>query len=213
MLDKLKRGYQEFIDTKFNRELAEYLADNGQHPQTMFITCSDSRVVPNQITNAKPGELFITRNIGNFVPPYLGENSRYLATASALEYSVNSLKVKNIIVCGHSNCGAIGSLFQNLKPNENNIHIVKWLELGQKAKDKALKALPNGTIAELRDFTEKESVKMQLDNLLTYPYVKNRVESGELTIYGWFYNFRNGEVFCYDKKQDKFVPILEFEEN
>ena len=212
MLDKLKAGYSEFIDNNFNRDLAEYLADNGQFPQTMFITCSDSRVVPNQITNAKPGELFITRNIGNFVPPYLGENSRFLATASALEYSVNSLEVKNIIVCGHSSCGAIGSLFKDLKPNENNIHIVKWLELGKNAKEKALKALPNGTIKELRDYTEKISVKMQLDNLMTYPYVKKRVEEGKLKIYGWFYNFRSGEIFCYDKKQDKFVPLLEFEE-
>ena len=212
MLDKLKRGYYEFKEHKFNKELAEYLADNGQHPQTMFITCSDSRVVPNQITNAKPGELFITRNIGNFVPPYLGENSRFLATASALEYSVVNLKVKNIIVCGHSQCGAIASLYKDLTPNENNIHIVKWLELGKDAKDKAIKTLPNASMQELREFTEKESVKLQLENLMTYPPVREKVESGELKIYGWYYNFRSGEVFCYDKEKDEFVPLLQFEE-
>ncbi len=209
MLDKLKRGYQEYIDNYFNKELAEYLADNGQFPQTLFVTCSDSRVVPNQLTNSKAGELFITRNIGNFIPPYLGEDSKYLATASALEYAVSSLKVKNIIICGHSECGAIGTLFNDVNKTDKNVNIINWLELGAPAKEKALNTIPNASIKELRDFTEKESAKIQIENLMTYPDVKKRVESGDLKLYAWHYNIRTGEVLCYDSNLDKYVPLAD----
>jgi len=103
------------------------------------------RVVPNLITNSKPGDLFITRNIGNFIPPYQ-EGGQYLATASALEYAVGVLEVEEVIICAHSECGAIGTLFKPIEPTPNNIHIVNWLSLGNEARDKALKSLPKASM-------------------------------------------------------------------
>jgi carbonic anhydrase len=209
----LKEGHKEFIDElyKENEELFNDLVDNGQSPKTFFVTCSDSRVVPNLITNSKPGDLFIARNIGNFIPPY-HDGSAYLATASALEYAVGVLEVKDIIICGHSECGAISSLFKAIEPTPNNIHIVNWLSLGNKARDEALKTLPNASLKEIREFTEKASAVNQLDNLMTYPLVKERVEQGKLKLKAWYYNIRTGEILSYSQKLKKYIPLEECHE-
>ena len=212
-MKELKDGYKEFREElyKENEELFNDLVDNGQSPKTFFVTCSDSRVVPNLITNAKPGDLFIARNIGNFIPPYQ-DGSAYLATASALEYAVGVLEVEEVIVCAHSECGAIGSLFKAIKPTPNNIHIVNWLSLGNEARDEALKTLPNAPMKEIRDFAEKASAVNQLDNLMTYPLVKERVEQGKLKLKAWHYNIRTGEILTYSKKLKKYIPLEECNE-
>jgi carbonic anhydrase len=212
-MKSLKEGYVEFKRElyKENKELFEDLVDYGQKPKTFFVTCSDSRVVPNLITNSKPGDLFITRNIGNFIPPYQ-EGGQYLATASALEYAVGVLEVEEVIICAHSECGAIGTLFKPIEPTPNNIHIVNWLSLGNEARDKALKSLPKASMKELRDFTEKINAVIQLNNLMSYPLVKERVKSGKLELKAWHYNIRTGEILEYDRELKEYVPLEELEE-
>ena len=212
-MKSLKDGYLEFRKELYeeNRELFDDLVDNGQSPKTFFVTCSDSRVVPNLITNTKPGDLFIARNIGNFIPPF--ENgAKYLAAASALEYAVGALEVEEIIICAHSECGAIGSLFKAIEPTPNNIHIVNWLSLGNDARDEALKTLPNASMKEKRDFAEKASAVNQLKNLMTYPLVKERVEAGKLKLKAWHYNIRTGEILAYSEEKNAFIPLEECNE-
>ncbi len=182
------------------------LADNGQNPKALFIGCCDSRVVPNLMTSTDPGDLFITRNIGNFVPPY-NPNAEYLATASAIEYAVSALKVKDIIVCGHSHCGAIEGLYTaDQLDNEKFIHVKKWLKLGERAKKYVEENISEkADFREKLDMTEKMSAVFQLDNLLTYPAVKEAVEAGELTLSAWHYDIKSAKVEYYDKDRGEFI--------
>jgi len=192
--------------------LAEYLADKGQHPQTLFITCSDLRVAPNALTGSKKGELFIERNIGNFIAPYTKEPKDYRTTSAVIEYAVEVLKVKKIIVCGHTECGSIAKLFSEIKPTDTNRDLIKWLELGRPAKEKVIKLYPDAKLKELRRLTEKESVILQIKNLKTYPQVQKGIENVTLKVYGWLYNIKTGEVEYLDSKVGEFKPLNEYKE-
>ena len=206
-------GYKDFkdVDLKNYKQLFKDLVEHGQKPKALFIGCSDSRVVPSLITNTLPGELFVTRNIGNFVPPFKPD-SDYHATAAAIEYATDVLEVENIIVCGHTHCGAIGSLFKEIKPTPSNIHTIKWLSLGQDAKNIALKHMPKDAPLELiKEYTEQVSVVIQLKNLLTYPSVQDRVKQKKLFLHGWHYNLESGEILYYSKKDNMFIPLDEVE--
>ncbi len=211
MDQRLVAGYIKFKKSDYILEQEKFTQlANGQHPHTLFIACSDSRVVPNLITHAKPGDLFIVRNIGNFIPPY-NDQDNFAGVASAIEYALYKLKVKNIVICGHSQCGAIASLFVEQKTqNKSYPHITKWLTLGHPAKEKALKEKPNATIEEIKEYTEKISTLFQMENLLTYPHVKELVEKNELHIEAWHYNFKTGEVVAYCKEKKEFIPLEEF---
>jgi carbonic anhydrase len=134
-LQEFEKGHENFRSIKFkqNEERFKALVEEGQNPKALFIGCSDSRVMPAMITGSGPGDLFIIRNIGNFVAPYQPD-ADYHATASAIEYAISVLELTDIIVCGHSDCGAIASLYKDIQPNSENIHTLKWLELGEAPK-------------------------------------------------------------------------------
>jgi carbonic anhydrase len=206
-MDELLKKHKEFKDIHFqeHKELFLELVEKGQHPKTLFIGCSDSRVVPDLITGAKPGELFVFRNIGNFVPPFK-PNEGYYATAAAIEYGVSVLGVEDIIICGHSYCGACESLYKDIPDTLEFIHTKKWLELGKRAKEVALKCCKDDKEKLLRA-TEKISIVFQLENLLTYPMVKRRVDEGLLRIHGWYYKIETGEIEAYDAKKNSFFII------
>lgn len=204
------RGYSNFQSVKFkkNEERYKELVEEGQNPKALFIGCSDSRVVPDFITSSRPGDLFIARNIGNFVAPF-SPNQDYHATASAIEYAVSVLEVSDIIVCGHSECGAIAALYKDIKPSEENLHTIKWLELGKNAKKTALLSLNGRPQEEILRYTEKVSLIFQLENLLTYPAVKRRVENGELFLHGWHYDIKSGFIEYYDDESYEFKLLTE----
>jgi len=204
------KGYQEFKDVELQnyKNLFRDLVEHGQKPKALFIGCSDSRVVPNLITNTLPGELFVVRNIGNFVPPFEPDNA-FHATAAAIEYATEVLEVENIIVCGHSHCGAISALFKDVKETETNIHTIKWLSLGSEAKKIAEDTLKMASIDIKKEYTEQVSVVLQLKNLLTYPGVKKRVEEKKLYLHGWHYNLETGEILYYSKEDNMFMPLEE----
>lgn len=209
-MQEVIEGYQEFKNIELNnyRTLFKDLVEHGQKPKALFIACSDARVVPTLITSTLPGELFVVQNIGNFVPPYQPD-SDYHSTAAAIEYATDVLKVENIIVCGHSDCGAISALFKDIKQTNTNVHTIKWLNLGVAAKNYVLQHTPNATPPEHRRYTEKVSVVMQLKNLLTYPAVKERVENKSLFLHGWHYNIESGKIRYYSKKERIFIPLEE----
>lgn len=184
------------------------LALNGQHPKALFIGCADSRVVPNLITQTAPGEIFVLRNVGNFVAPYKIDED-FHSTASGIEYAVSVLEVEEIIICGHTHCGAIASLYMNID-DKYLAHTKKWLSLGEKAKSLAILAASDTLGKEgLLRLTEKLSVVSQIENLLTYPAVKEKVASGTIHIHGWMYDIASGDIEYYDPETSKFKSLSE----
>ncbi|MRJ03217.1 MAG: carbonic anhydrase [Epsilonproteobacteria bacterium] len=204
----LIQGYKRFREYRLgdHEELFLDLARKGQSPKTLFIGCSDSRVVPNLITDAAPGDLFIFRDIGNFVPPFQPDDD-YHAAAAAIEYAVSVLQVRDIIVCGHSHCGACESLYKELPEDESLIHTRRWLQLGQKAKEAALQKVGSGDRELLLRTTEKISVLFQLENLLTYPEVRRKVEAQELFLHGWYLKIESGQLLYFDESEGEFLPL------
>lgn len=201
-------GNELFKNSYFKQHEAELLdlVENGQHPKALFIGCADSRVVPNLITQTAPGDLFVLRNVGNFVAPYKIDED-FHATASGIEYAVSVLGVKEIIICGHTHCGAINSLYSEID-DPNLVHTKKWLQLGEKAKSIALMVSDSDIKQEqLLRLTEKLSLISQIENLLTYPAVKKKVDAEEIHIHGWIYNIEDGSIEYYDPDDSKFKPL------
>jgi len=209
-LQEFEKGHLAFQQIKFNQSKNRFkkLVEEGQNPKALFIGCSDSRVMPAMITGSKPGDLFIVRNIGNFVAPY-NPDADFHATASAIEYAVSILEVSDVIVCGHSHCGAIEALYKNIQETPENIHTIKWLGLGAEARKVASLAYKKDDKEHIFRYTEKISVVYQLDNLLTYPAVKRRLEEGTLYLHGWHYDIENGEIEYYDDENYEFKPLSE----
>ncbi len=207
-MQEYAQGNELFQSTYFKQHEKELLdlAERGQNPKALFIGCSDSRVIPDLMLQTKPGDLFVIRNVGNFVAPYKPDED-YHATASAIEYAVNVLEVSEIIICGHTHCGAIKSLYTPIN-SEKLVHVKKWLELGERAKSLAILSQGNNADPEtLLRITEKFSVITQIDNLLTYPYVKEAVNNRELYIHGWYYNIENGNIDYYDPETYSFKAL------
>ena len=191
---KLMSGYRKFRE-KFDsdHEVFEKLAEEGQNPKVMWIGCADSRVVPELITGADPGELFDVRNIANVVPPAA---SAACATGAAVEYAVIHLKVRHIVVCGHTECGGIMALESVPQPEEEP-HIASWLELARPARAQVL----DSDVPEAERYLEtiKANVLLQCRNLRTYPCVADREASGELTVHAWLYDLHTGRILAFDE--------------
>lgn len=199
-------GVKDFNSNDFRnyRELFNTIG-RTQNPHTLFIGCSDSRVVPNLITKTLPGDLFMIRNIANLVPIYR-QSDEYLATTSAIEYAVKALNVSTILVCGHSNCGGCSALFMDESELDKIPYTRKWLELAQNVKDKLIRLrIADPAVREW--MSEQLNIVEQMNHLLSYPYVLERYNAGELKIIGWYYIIETGEIFNYDSDTRKFVKI------
>jgi carbonic anhydrase len=196
--DELLQRLRDFHSDYFPRHQQRFqdLVAQGQHPKTLFIGCSDSRVVPYLLTGAGPGELFIVRNVGAFVPPYDGSHGLH-GTMAAIEFAVLSLHVERIVICGHSHCGAIRASYEGV-PDEAKA-LKAWLELGREA------LLPVRTSPEALRRTEQRAVVLQLERLMQYPFVQRAVEDGQLTLHGWHYVIEDGEIHVFDAEQGDFV--------
>ena len=196
--DELLQRLRHFRSDYFPRHQQRFqdLVAQGQHPKTLFIGCSDSRLVPYLLTGAGPGELFIVRNVGAFIPPYDGSHGLH-GTMAAIEFAVLSLHVESIIVCGHSHCGAIRAAYEGV-PDEA-IALKAWLKLASEA------LLPVQAGPEALRRTEQRAVVLQLERLMGYPMVRRQVECGQLTLHGWHYVIEEGEVHVFDVTQGGFV--------
>jgi carbonic anhydrase len=197
--DELLARLRRFHDHTFPgvQEQFQNLVKDGQHPSILFIGCSDSRLVPYLLTGTGPGELFIVRNVGAFVPPYDG-SAGYHGTSAAIEFAVLNLKVSRIVVCGHSHCGGIRALYEEIDPQAKNL--AAWLELGREA------ALPVQVTPEALRRTEQRAVVLQLERLMGYPMVRQQVEAGKVALHGWHYVIEEGEVHVFDVKSGEFIP-------
>ncbi|CAM8619673.1 CynT Carbonic anhydrase [Comamonadaceae bacterium] len=195
LLLRLRRFHSNYFP--LHQQRFQDLVADGQHPKTLFIGCSDSRLVPYLLTGAGPGELFIVRNVGAFVPPYDGSHGLH-GTTAAIEYAVLNLHVERIIVCGHSHCGAIRAAYDGV-PDEARA-LQAWLKLAQEA------LLPVQSSPEALLRTEQRSVVLQLERLMDYPMVRREVEAGRLTLHGWHYVIEDGEIHVFDAQKAGFVP-------
>ncbi|MFK5937394.1 MAG: carbonic anhydrase [Sulfurimonas sp.] len=191
---------------KKNQEALLNLVITGQSPKALFIGCSDSRVIPDMIVQSNPGDLFVIRNVGNFVPPYSPDED-FHSTATGIEYAVSVLNVEEIIICGHTHCGACEHLYKTIE-DDSLVHTKKWLQLGESAKKSAILSLGNDAPKEeLLRLTEKLSVMNQIENLLTYPQVKKRFEDGDLSIHGWYYDIETGNIDYYNAETYEFLAL------
>lgn len=196
-MDKITSGAIKFMEENFleHKELFEDLA-NHQKPHTLFVGCADSRVVPNLITSTLPGELFVVRNIANIIPPYRISDD-FVATTSAIEYALYSLEIKNIIICGHSNCGGCEALYYDDDKLKKIPNVKKWLRLMNGVKDDVL-SIKNLENSKKYWITERLNIINSIENLLTFPNLKKMHQIGEIKIYGWHYIIETGELFNYD---------------
>jgi carbonic anhydrase len=201
LLDGIVKFRKDDFDT--HKELFTSLK-RQQNPHTLFISCSDSRIDPNLITKTLPGELFIIRNVANLIPPYR-DTAEFVATTSAVEYAVLSLNVKNIIVCGHSNCGGCAAGLNLPETLMAMPHTRKWLELAKPAREKVLSTMTSEGPEAREWMMEQYNVTEQLRNLWSYPYIRERVMAGTLNLSGWYYIIETGEVFIYDREEGAFV--------
>jgi carbonic anhydrase len=207
-VQKLEAGIHQFQANYFasNRQLFEQLAEAGQNPETLFITCCDSRVVPTLITNAAPGELFIIRNIGNIVPSL--ERGVLGGVSAAIEYATEVLEVGNVIVCGHTQCGAIDAI---LHP-ESVAHlpfVSRWIN-----ESNAIPKLIEERYGMLEGEARKtaavqENVLVSLENLRSFKFVQRRLDEGKLKISGWVFRIATGDVFAFDPLSGQFLSVSE----
>lgn len=204
-MEKVISGVVKFKSSSFEerKQLFAELA-NGQSPDVMFITCADSRIDPNMVTQTEPGELFIIRNAGNIVPPH-AKNSG--GVTASIEFGVLGLGVKHIVVCGHTDCGAMKGAMNTGALNDLP-HVKNWLENSRAAVEVVRAKHGQVTKAELDAVTE-ENVLLQLQHLRTHPAVASKLAVGEVDLHAWVYDIKEGVVKAYDEAQGAFVPLEE----
>lgn len=209
-MQKLIEGVHKFHHGEFGnyRKLFRKLSQEGQDPHTLFITCSDSRVLAELITQSKPGDLFVVKNVGNIVPPASVTGSTN-STAAAIEFAVQSLAVSDIVVCGHSQCGAMEALLRGLPPADAMPHLQAWLGLAA-----PVRQLMQTNYTHLKSHDEQvtaaaeENVLFALENLHTYPTVQARLDDGSLRLHGWFFKIATAELFAFDPETKQFLPLV-----
>lgn len=188
--------FRDHYFPRFEQKYRELVA-RGQHPSTLFIGCSDSRIVPYVLTGTGPGDLFVVRNVGNLVPPY-DPGAVDHGTGAAVEFAVLRLGVHDIVVCGHSHCGAMRALYED--PRGDAPHLERWLQHARDA------ALPVTLSEEALRRTEQRSIVLQLERLMGYPMVAERVARGALFLHGWHYIIEDGRILVLDVESGAFVP-------
>ncbi|GGA19206.1 carbonic anhydrase [Neptunicoccus cionae] len=207
----LVKRYQGWRATTYSENKSWYmkLADEGQHPRGLIISCCDSRVNATSLFGADTGEFFIHRNIANLVPPY-EPNRDYHGTSAAIEYAVNTLRVVNVIIMGHTQCGGVAGCHamcsgQAPELEEDTSFVGRWMDILRPGFDRAVKSSDKEEeqVKEL----ERQSVLVSLENLMTFPFVRDRVEAEDLTLHGISVNIKTGELSHYDPAQGQFIEI------
>jgi carbonic anhydrase len=200
-------GYGAFAGGRLRSEQDRYreLSEMGQAPEVMMIGCCDSRCAPEVIFNARPGELFVVRNIGNIVPPYAPDAQAH-GVSAALEFGVMALKVKHIVVLGHAQCGGVQAFAEDTAPLTPSDFIGKWMSLMTPAADK-VGARGQTPMTDYLTRLEQASVINSLDNLMTFPRIAKLIENGAIMTHGAYFGVATGDLSVLDKQSGKFLPV------
>ncbi len=196
-VERMLAGFKSFKAIYYEQrpERVKDLVDMGQKPEVLLIACSDSRVDPAILTNAEPGEMFVVRNVANLVPPYEPDEN-YHGTSAAIEFAVCDLKVRDIVVLGHECCGGISALVEHAETGKvpDRDFIGSWMSM-------ARSCVEHGPDVEK---VSRHSVRNSLNNLMTFPFVRERVEAGDLTLHGWWYGMKEGILWRFNSAKDTF---------
>jgi carbonic anhydrase len=205
---KLIEGFQRFRERHFKSDdsLYQQLVKEGQTPRTMVVACCDSRVDPALVLDCEPGDLFVIRNVANLVPPIEGRAGHH-GTTAAIEYGVRNLGVEHIIVLGHAQCGGIGALVRSGGVSNPGSFIDDWMCLVESARRGVIEEMPNATLKEQTRACEQRAILVSLDNLMTFSWVRERVEAGKLLLHGWYFDIEHGQLLRYDETARDYIAL------
>lgn len=200
--EKVLDGYNKFKSIYKNDDgsLMNQLATEGQSPEVMVVSCCDSRVDPSMILQCKPGDLFVARNVANIIPPYENDEFHH-GTSAALEFGICYLKVKHLIIWGHSQCGGISALLNEETLKDQNDFIGNWIDIIKKNSDFDIDN------CEDVDVMAKASLSLSYNNCLSFPWIKSKVENNELQIHRWFFDIKHAQVYQYNENKGDFEPL------
>ena len=203
---RLIDGYTAFLRERLPREQSRFheLAETGQRPEIMVIGCCDSRVSPEVIFDARPGELFVVRNVANIVPPYAPDGQAH-GVSAALEFGVAALRIKHIVVLGHAQCGGVKAFAEDAEPLSPGDFIGRWMKLMQPAADKT----PRGSLTPAQYLTrlEQANIDNSMDNLMTFPRLRKLVERGEVAVHGAYFGVATGGLLVRDPASGEFLAV------
>jgi len=208
-IEKLTAGFKEFRTGRFQEQRTEYetLVDEGQNPKVAVVACADSRVDPAIVLQADPGDLFIVRNVANLVPPHEREG-HYHGTSAALEYAVEHLQVGHLIILGHAHCGGVRSLFEKqTTEDEGDRFVPPWMSLVRSAYLRVEGTMPDAPQEVKARHCEQSAVLVSLENLMTFPFIRERVGDGRLRLHGWYIDIRSCTLRIYDPVNQRFEVV------
>lgn len=207
-IPNLVEGFQRFRERHFERNdsLYQQLVKEGQTPRTLVVACCDSRVDPALVLDCEPGDLFVIRNVANLVPP--SENrAGHHGTTAAIEYAIRILQVEHIIVLGHAHCGGINTLVRTGGVSNPDSYMADWMCLAESARASVVTDMPQASLEEQLHACEQRAILVSLNNLMTFPWVRERVESGALTLHGWYFDIALGQLLRYDTTTARFEAL------
>ncbi|WP_136417209.1 MULTISPECIES: carbonic anhydrase [Oxalobacteraceae] len=205
-IEKFVRGFCRFQEQYLSEQGIFDSLREGQRPGTLVIGCCDSRVDPALLTGSDPGELFVVRNIANLVPPCRADAPP--GVSSAIEFAVCGLEVARVIVLGHAHCGGIRALMapRRLAPETNFVE--RWMRIAEPVRQRVMRELEHKSSNERHKACELASILHSLDNLMTYPWLKRRVEEGKLMLHGWYFDIETGALLAYSPRKQEFLPLV-----
>lgn len=209
-VSKFLSGFRRFQHNYLGARRGYYdrLVREGQHPRALVIACCDSRCDPALLMDCDPGDMFVVRNVANLVPPHTQAGS-FAGTTSAIAFAIRNLEVEHVIIMGHAQCGGIRALMDHQPPSCNEDELIsKWLSIAEDAKNKVVQNFPDRSVEFQTQACEQAAILVSLENLMTFPWIRFRVESGGLQLHGWYFDMVNGELQQYEPDSGKFHALV-----
>lgn len=210
-VSKFSSGFRRFQQNYLGKQhaLFEQLVQQGQKPRALVIACCDSRCDPALLTDCDPGDMFVVRNVANLVPPHV-QATYFAATTSAIAFAVHNLEVEHIIVMGHAQCGGIRALMEHKTPDCNEEELIaKWLGIAEEARQQVLREFNDKPIQMQANVCEQSAILVSLENLMSYPWISSRVQEVKLTLHGWYFDMRHGELYEYRPESGVFEVLVD----
>jgi carbonic anhydrase len=207
-IPNLVEGFKRFRERHFERNdsLYQHLVKDGQTPKTLVVACCDSRVDPALVLDCEPGDLFVIRNVANLVPPSESRAGHH-GTTAAIEYAIRILAVEHIIVLGHAHCGGINTLVRTGGAGNPDTYMADWMHLAESARASVMAEMSQASLEEQLHACEQRAILVSLENLMTFSWVRERVERGALTLHGWYFDIEHGQLLRFNAANRRFEAM------